>query len=121
MGRTTEQLIGHTAQLFRTTVRRRLFGLCGLTATAMIVLGGLGICLQARAQGQRFFEKGSSPNFTESQAERGKRTYANSCSSCHGTNLDDGEFGPALRSEERRVGKECRSRWAQYHHKKTMI
>ena len=26
---------------------------------------------------------------------------------------DDG--GPALRSEERRVGKECRSRWSPYH------
>src|SRR3712207_7345913 len=24
-------------------------------------------------------------------------------------------FGPALRSEERRVGKECRSRWSPYH------
>src|SRR5205807_5634876 len=23
--------------------------------------------------------------------------------------------GPAIRSEERRVGKECRSRWAPYH------
>src|SRR5439155_15555702 len=27
-------------------------------------------------------------------------------------------IGPALRSEERRVGKECRSRWARYHEKK---
>src|SRR5690348_18406640 len=26
---------------------------------------------------------------------------------------------PAERSEERRVGKECRSRWAAYHQKKT--
>src|SRR3712207_9193219 len=24
-------------------------------------------------------------------------------------------FAPALRSEERRVGKECRSRWSPYH------
>src|SRR4030066_1976710 len=28
--------------------------------------------------------------------------------------------GAANRSEERRVGKECRSRWAPYHSKKTM-
>ena len=34
---------------------------------------------------------------------------------------DDGEFGDTgagvklLRSEERRVGKECRSRWSPYH------
>src|SRR5436190_19820221 len=27
--------------------------------------------------------------------------------------------GKALRSEERRVGKECRSRWSPYHEKKT--
>ena len=25
------------------------------------------------------------------------------------------ELGPQLRSEERRVGKECRSRWSPYH------
>ena len=81
--------------MFHNRIRRRLLGLCGLTATATIVLGALGICLQAQAQ--RFFEKGSSPSFTKSQAERGKGVYTNSCSSCHGTNLDDGEFGPALR------------------------
>ena len=28
---------------------------------------------------------------------------------------EDGETGLALRSEERRVGKECRSRWSPYH------
>src|SRR2546430_8391727 len=26
-----------------------------------------------------------------------------------------GDVGPTLRSEERRVGKECRSRWSPYH------
>ena len=26
-----------------------------------------------------------------------------------------GQFGAARRSEERRVGKECRSRWSPYH------
>src|SRR5256885_12117303 len=26
-----------------------------------------------------------------------------------------GDYGPANRSEERRVGKECRSRWSPYH------
>src|SRR5260370_22656255 len=28
---------------------------------------------------------------------------------------DDGHFTAASRSEERRVGKECRSRWSPYH------
>src|SRR5258705_6628671 len=27
----------------------------------------------------------------------------------------DGDLGPLVRSEERRVGKECRSRWSPYH------
>ena len=27
----------------------------------------------------------------------------------------DGKVATALRSEERRVGKECRSRWSPYH------
>src|ERR1051326_6973731 len=31
---------------------------------------------------------------------------------------DDALTGPKVRSEERRVGKECRSRWSPYHYKK---
>src|SRR5699024_12029356 len=30
-------------------------------------------------------------------------------------------FSEAMRSEERRVGKECRSRWSKWHYKKRMI
>ena len=29
--------------------------------------------------------------------------------------VNNGRFGPYVRSEERRVGKECRSRWSPYH------
>ena len=29
--------------------------------------------------------------------------------------LEKSRFGMSLRSEERRVGKECRSRWSPYH------
>ena len=32
-----------------------------------------------------------------------------------GANGGDGWYGGAKRSEERRVGKECRSRWSPYH------
>src|SRR5438876_2358024 len=32
--------------------------------------------------------------------------------------VGEGPTGLGLRSEERRVGKECRSRWAPYHYKK---
>ena len=74
--------------------RRQLLGLRKL-AVATVALAGLGICSQA--QTQKLFEKGFSPSFTTSQAERGKLAYNNSCSTCHGANLDDGEFGPALK------------------------
>jgi alcohol dehydrogenase (cytochrome c) len=83
-----------TTQLLSIVVRHRLFRLQNLTVTALI-LGALVVC--SRAQAQEFFEKGSVPRFTASQAERGKVTYNNSCSTCHGANLDDGEFGPALK------------------------
>src|SRR5256886_10386918 len=34
---------------------------------------------------------------------------------CCGPFLSQGCYGPEDRSEERRVGKECRSRWSPYH------
>src|SRR6202011_6284726 len=33
--------------------------------------------------------------------------------------LDSGNNNILIRSEERRVGKECRSRWSPYHYKKS--
>jgi alcohol dehydrogenase (cytochrome c) len=60
-----------------------------------MTLASLGVCSQA--QEQRFFAKGSTPSFTANQVERAKATYANRCSSCHGANLDGGEFGPTLK------------------------
>ena len=38
-----------------------------------------------------------SPSFTVAQQNAGQATYAQSCASCHGANLDDGEFGPPLK------------------------
>ena len=80
-----------TAHLFCRIVGNR-FGKLAVTA---LVLASLGLCSQG--QPQNFFEKRSGPSFTVSQAERGKVTYNNRCSTCHGANLDDGEFGPALK------------------------
>jgi len=37
--------------------------------------------------------------FTAAQAAQGKAAYAQNCESCHGANLDDGQFGPPLRGE----------------------
>lgn len=46
-----------------------------------------------------------SPTFTAAQATLGKVAYTSNCSSCHGGNLDDGEFAPPLK------GVEFRQRW----------
>lgn len=37
--------------------------------------------------------------FTAAQAEQGKAAYDQNCASCHGANLDDGQFAPALRGQ----------------------
>ncbi len=39
---------------------------------------------------------GNDPSFSSAQAARGKTAYEQSCLSCHGANLDDGQFGPPL-------------------------
>lgn len=38
-------------------------------------------------------------SYTLAQAADGKRTYGERCASCHGANLDDGEFAPPLKGE----------------------
>jgi alcohol dehydrogenase (cytochrome c) len=43
--------------------------------------------------------------YTQAQAEQGQSVYAEQCASCHGANLDDGEFGPPLK------GIDFRERW----------
>src|ERR1700683_4576790 len=35
--------------------------------------------------------------FSAAQAAQGKAAYSQNCESCHGANLDDGQFGPPLR------------------------
>jgi mono/diheme cytochrome c family protein len=45
------------------------------------------------------------PTFTTAQQSAGDAIYQESCASCHGKNLDDGEFGPQLK------GVEFRSAW----------
>src|SRR4029078_13077080 len=45
------------------------------------------------------------PTFTTAQQTAADAIYQESCASCHGKNLDDGEFGPPLK------GVEFRSAW----------
>ena len=64
-----------------------------LLGGAVLWLTGLG----ALAQEQSFFTGGPAVSLTAEQAGRGKAVYDGNCSSCHGTELDNGEFGPPLR------------------------
>lgn len=68
---------------------------CLTFVAATVVSAGFALVPQARAQ--NFFATGPAPSYTAAQAERGKTAYANGCANCHGSNLDDGEFGPALK------------------------
>jgi mono/diheme cytochrome c family protein len=56
-----------------------------LAVTPIAVAAGAGV---AHAQQ-------SGPAFTETQAERGRALYQKNCQDCHGTQLDNGEFGGA--------------------------
>ena len=44
-------------------------------------------------------------SYTAAQAVNGKQAYAESCATCHGASLDDGEFAPPLK------GPDFRGRW----------
>jgi mono/diheme cytochrome c family protein len=49
----------------------------------------------------------AAPTFTAEQAERGHAIYSRNCTDCHGTTLDNGEFGgPVLK------GGFFRQKWA---------
>lgn len=67
-----------------------------VAATAIaIIVAQVGLSRQAQTL--------KSPSFTAAQAAAGGVTYTQSCASCHGANLDDGAFGPALRGPEFRA------------------
>ncbi len=61
----------------------------GYAAGAICVLG-------ATAGAQTLFDSGPA-GFTETQAARGKAAYTENCASCHGPNLDDGQFAPPVK------------------------
>ena len=51
-------------------------------------------------------ERPAAPAYTSAQAERGQASYRQSCQDCHGSSLDNGEFGgPPLK------GGYFRTRW----------
>jgi alcohol dehydrogenase (cytochrome c) len=78
------------------TLRVGVLGVAGLSVLGSLAESAL---LRAAAPVE------AAPTFTSVQAADGQAIYARDCARCHGSNLDDGEFGPALR------GKAFLSRW----------
>jgi mono/diheme cytochrome c family protein len=74
---------------------------CDLTASAhrrigppartlvALAIGAVPLYAAAQGGGQR------PPAFTEAQVERGRAVYLKNCQDCHGSTLDNGEFGGA--------------------------
>src|SRR5215470_779768 len=60
----------------------------GAPAALALAIAGT---LQASAQGR----EQRPPAFTEEQVQRGKSIYQKNCQDCHGSTLDNGEFGGA--------------------------
>ena len=75
----------------------------GPVAAWLLGVGCAAGAVVAGAQAQGPF---AGAGFSADQAERGKAAYAGACVNCHGANLDDGEFGPALK------GAAFRAHWA---------
>jgi alcohol dehydrogenase (cytochrome c) len=72
-------------------------------ATARTAILSLAICMgaatwivSAATATRTLFDSGP-VGFTERQAQRGRAAYAKSCASCHGRNLNDGQFGPPMK------------------------
>src|SRR5947207_11872463 len=76
----------------------KAFGSIGVLAIVAMVVGAAPLRAQDPQQ--------TGPTFTAEQAERGQAAYRQSCQDCHGTSLDNGEFGgPPLK------GGYFRTRW----------
>jgi mono/diheme cytochrome c family protein len=66
-----------------------------------------GMCLSASHLGAQT----STPSYTIQQAERGQVSYEHSCQACHGSTLDNGDFG----------GAPLRGSWFQTHWESTDV
>jgi alcohol dehydrogenase (cytochrome c) len=74
---------------------------------ACLAAGLAGVLSGGMAWSQGFLVSTNAPQTTAGQLAHGRMEYAATCSSCHGANLDDGQFGPPLKG----VGFEAR--WAR--------
>jgi mono/diheme cytochrome c family protein len=49
--------------------------------------------VSAASPSMAFAQSAQGPSFTEEQVERGRAAYNQNCQDCHGSTLDNGEFG----------------------------
>jgi len=81
---------------------RNWSGRRGAAWTALVLSSfTAGFCLPASNLGAQT----STPSYTIQQAERGQASYEHSCQACHGSSLDNGDFG----------GAQLRGSWFQTH------
>jgi len=62
-----------------------------------LVVLGIGVLGAAIYYAPQVQAQGNAAAYTAAQATAGKAAYAQQCASCHGENLDDGEFAPPLK------------------------
>lgn len=79
---------------------RRAFAWLAVATTVALI-----IALSASGRVVAQSSPSASPTYTAAQADQGKPAYAQHCASCHGENLDDGEFAAPLK------GPEFRQKW----------
>ncbi len=74
--------------------RDPIAGLRRLVGPAALLVAGLTILTAVPRAGAQGREQ-RPPAFTEEQVQRGKSIYQRNCQDCHGSTLDNGEFGGA--------------------------
>ena len=76
-------------------------------ATLILALAAILATTAARLAPSQPAAPQAAPTFTAEQVERGRAIYGRNCTDCHGTTLDNGEFGgPVLK------GGFFRQKWA---------
>jgi S-disulfanyl-L-cysteine oxidoreductase SoxD len=65
---------------------------CGM---AFLAAAGFSLITAATVQASAQGREQRPPAFTEAQVQRGKSIYQKNCQDCHGSTLDNGEFGGA--------------------------
>ena len=95
------------------------FTMCTFSMTIKTLL--LGLCLTACHENEEAYAATPLEQETEAEISSGYTSLLNKTSSVPAEYLEESDSQGSVvqidydRSEERRVGKECRSRWSPYH------